>query len=702
MISKMGRNVSFLLSMVALVSLWSLDLTCSLAAQVTIYRDRYGVPHILGETENSLFYGFGYAQAEDHLETMMKCYMKASGTLSLAFGPGPNESNIDSDFQMRLFRIPQEATLNYYYIHPRIRAAIESFVAGINAYILEHGHKMPSWIRHVTPLDVVALERFYEFKIAWAILRNEFFDTGENGPGQSNSWAVGPTKTGDGSVMVQVDVHTDFSDPFYEAHLRLVDGSIDVAGCTYYGFPLIYLGHNKHIGWGATSNHADIADIYEEQLNPENLVQYWYVDQWRDATVIDEAVEVKTSSGVVPISRKLYYSHHGPVVHFDLAENRAYSVKMSATQVVSSLPQLYLMNTADDLDEFKSAMSLQKLTFYNFMYGDVSGNTYYLYNSRCPVRSDTFDWRKPVPGWLGETEWLGIVPFEDLPQLTSPNCGFLINCNSSPENVTPDNDLVDADYPKYLLHPVLGWRAMRATQLLSQDQAFSEEEMRAFSFDNYVLVADDIIPLLERAYVEKNLLMPDPNDGTRTFAMDLVAQWDRRAEKTSLATFLFNLWFRKYRFLDPRIKFFSFPTPEEMSDDDMELAIHALDEANNFLLPRYGTIEVEWGSHHVINRGGVFPLSGGGQDLQTLHMTTIGTFEDNVGYCTHGSRYMMLMVLSNSVKAYSIMPTGESEDPASPHYNDLTELYALDLYKPAWFTEEQLTGNIESVKVLYY
>ena len=52
-------------------SAWSAD---PLARSVTIYRDNFGVPHIVGETEQAAFFGYGYAQAQDHLERMMLQY----------------------------------------------------------------------------------------------------------------------------------------------------------------------------------------------------------------------------------------------------------------------------------------------------------------------------------------------------------------------------------------------------------------------------------------------------------------------------------------------------------------------------------------------------------------------------------------------------------------------------------------------------
>src|SRR5262245_2369128 len=50
-----------------------------LAKQVTIYRDTYGVPHIVGDTQAATFFGYGYAQAEDHLQEMMLQYRDAQG-----------------------------------------------------------------------------------------------------------------------------------------------------------------------------------------------------------------------------------------------------------------------------------------------------------------------------------------------------------------------------------------------------------------------------------------------------------------------------------------------------------------------------------------------------------------------------------------------------------------------------------------------
>ena len=93
------------------VAVWAAD---PLARQVTTYRDNYGVPHIVGETEEATFFGYGYAQAEDHLERMMLQYRDAQSRRAevqgfAALGDGylhfiPYEYRWDGDYLQRLLR----------------------------------------------------------------------------------------------------------------------------------------------------------------------------------------------------------------------------------------------------------------------------------------------------------------------------------------------------------------------------------------------------------------------------------------------------------------------------------------------------------------------------------------------------------------------------------------------------------------------
>ncbi|MDA0746883.1 MAG: penicillin acylase family protein, partial [bacterium] len=66
-----------------------------------ILRDEYGVPHIYGETDADVAFGFGYAQAQDHLLPMLLAYRGAAGRLSEVLG----EQALESDTWVMLWRV---------------------------------------------------------------------------------------------------------------------------------------------------------------------------------------------------------------------------------------------------------------------------------------------------------------------------------------------------------------------------------------------------------------------------------------------------------------------------------------------------------------------------------------------------------------------------------------------------------------------
>ena len=140
-----------------------------LADHVTIYRDNYGVPHIVGETEEATFFGYGYAQAEDHLERMMLQYRDAQGRRAeiqgfAALGDGylhfiPYEYRWDGDYLQRLLRTKKCVVENKEKIDSNTYKILAAFARGVNAYIAAHRTQVPEWIDSVTAEDIEALER---------------------------------------------------------------------------------------------------------------------------------------------------------------------------------------------------------------------------------------------------------------------------------------------------------------------------------------------------------------------------------------------------------------------------------------------------------------------------------------------------------------------------------------------------------------
>ena len=269
-----------------------------LADQVTIYRDDFGVPHIVGETEEATFFGYGYAQAQDHLEKLMIHYLDAQGRLSEvhgfdALGQGylhfiPYEYRWDGDYLQRLLRTKKAVVENKDKIDPQTYKVLNGFARGINAYIEEHRAQVPRWIEPITPEDVEAQERSHYFRfysihealIKLTNLPEEFPNLG------SNQFAISPQKSANGYVIHFEETHMPWANRFqnYEAHL-ITPGKLNAGGISWFGSPFFLDGFNDKITWSATWNTVNISDVYEEKINPQNSLQYLYEGEWKNVAV---------------------------------------------------------------------------------------------------------------------------------------------------------------------------------------------------------------------------------------------------------------------------------------------------------------------------------------------------------------------------------------------------------------------------------
>jgi acyl-homoserine lactone acylase PvdQ len=117
--------------------------------EVYIYRDFYGVPHIYGGSNRAMFFGEGYAHAEDHLEQMLENYRTVQGTMAEIFG----SDYLSSDREMRLLRVAHIADEKYNELSAEAREAVETFSQGINYYMENNPEDVPEWATPVTPQE---------------------------------------------------------------------------------------------------------------------------------------------------------------------------------------------------------------------------------------------------------------------------------------------------------------------------------------------------------------------------------------------------------------------------------------------------------------------------------------------------------------------------------------------------------------------
>jgi acyl-homoserine lactone acylase PvdQ len=691
----------------------------ALAARVTIYRDGYGVPHIVGDSEQATFFGYGYAQAQDHLERMMLQYRDAQGRLSevngrAALGEGeirfdPREYRWGGDYLQRLLRTWQCVVDNKAKIDPIVYGLLDAFARGVNAYIGEHRAGIPAWIDRVSAEDIEALERsnymrFYSSADGLEELTTEperYLSFG------SNQWAVSRAKSANGRILHGASVHMPWGDRFqlYEAHL-ITPGKLDVAGMGWFGSPFFLSGFTDRITWSVTYNRPNIADVYEEKISAHHPLQYLYEGVWRDMKV-EQATFWVRDCGVSRLETKnLYYTHHGPVVKFDEKYRRAYSLKLPNFDGVNYSTGLYRLMKSHDLASFQAALAEQLIPRWNFLYTDAS-NLYWVHNGLVARRDGGFDKTRPMPGWTSKTEWGPYLPFSANPQIVNPRSGFLQNCNNPPWVVTRDSGLKPLDpTPYYLSDPVqassgeevLNARGQRLFGVLTRPRGdFTVDDFTALSFDTYVLAADDFVPLLLEAAARRQ-----PIDDPRvSHAIELLRGWNRRSSEDSTAYTYVHYFAEAYKNLpwpagSNRFSRFNRNQVDVHSRLEQYVAWYAFERAVRRVEQLYGKREVPWGEVNGVLRGTWLPV-GGTADFDVLHPDKGDEHSDGRVYCNDGWGSMMVAMEGEPKQVWTLLPFGESEDPQSPHYADQARLHSSGLLKRFWITPAEILANTESV-----
>ena len=536
-----------------------------LEAPVEVIRDRWGVPHIYAQNTHDLFFAQGYVHAQDRLFQMDIARRLATGRLSERFGV----LALDTDRMVRTFGFGRIAQAEWEAFPADLRAPLTAYTAGVNAFLEAEPENLEvafSLLRYTPtpwePTDSLAIVRLmvWELSHGWqgelvrgalaeavgperaadweihypeqnpltlpeGIEFNRLDPEGRlqhaEGPflarGQgSNVWAIAASRSATGSPVLANDMHLKISVPgvWYEVHLEADD--FRVAGVSLAGVPLVLVGHNDHIGWGMTLAYTDAEDLFVERFDPAQPHRYLFQGQWRTAEVIHEAIEVKGRAE--PVIEEVLITHHGPVISSvteygpTLAEEADYIERLAVCSMALRPAEIirgwWLLNQATGWDEFVEAMRFIEAPQLNVGYADVEGNIGCWTTGKVPLRGKG-DGRVPVPGWTGEYDWTGEVPFEAMPHTLNPRRGYCLNTN---------NKLVGDDYP-YDLGTIWmnGYRARRLEQLLTAKERLTLDDHAAMQTDVTSLPGQEFVAALSGF---------QPDDPDAALALRLLHEWD--------------------------------------------------------------------------------------------------------------------------------------------------------------------------------
>ena len=493
-----------------------------LEGEVQIYRDRLGIPHIRASSLHDAFFAQGFVTAQDRLWHMEFDRKRGAGRWAEMVG----ESAVEQDMMMRRFRLDDSARADYQASSPETRLMFDAYASGVNAFI-ESDNPLPveyritglepepwqPWdglvaykVRHILMgvfeskvwrAQVVAklgaekasqlfpgfqpgyplilppgeaysglLQNGLEELMKGAANLNYLYETDAG----SNSWVLSGSRTATGKPILAGDSHRALDTPnvYYQNQVACPD--FDVVGLSFPGVPgFPHFGHNAGVAWCVTHTSADYQDLYIERFNTGNngheAQEYLFHDQWEPAQVFPETIKVK---GGADVHIQSLVTRHGPVISGDPEKGSGLAFKYTATEGPSPWPGTLLsMLRAEDAPQLIESMRDWMDPCNNFLFADIHGNSGYLCRGRIPIRSKLNGWL-PVPGWTGEHEWQGYIPFDELPLSLNPEQGYVVTANNKP---------VGDDYPHYISSEFTpGFRAKRvAHRLLGIDKPSVED-----------------------------------------------------------------------------------------------------------------------------------------------------------------------------------------------------------------------------------
>jgi penicillin amidase len=555
----------------------------------------------------------------------------------------------------------------------------------------------------------------------------------EEGVG-SNNWVVGGALTASGRPLLANDPHLAPRIPslWYLAHLKA--GDFEVIGATLPGAPAVVIGRNRHIAWGVTNVAADVEDLFLEKLDRAGT-HAEFRGGAEPLRVVDETIRVGAGRTVrLPVR----FSRHGPLVsdaiNINNAERRGLKLppiepmafRWTALDDDDQTVAAFLrLNDARNWREFTEALRLLVSPVQNFVYADVEGHIGYYAPGRIPIRASG-DGSRPVPGWTGESEWTGYVPFEQLPHVFDPPGQFVVTANHKP---MPDDYpyLISLEYPE-------PYRAQRITDLLQSGSKLTADTFRTIQADTVSLHAKAVLPiLLERAR---------PRTASAREALDLLSRWDYDAAGDSAAAAIFQAWFLRLapalleddlgsrvlldyqgrfsmvtRFLLTTLKSDrsrwcdNRNTPAEESCT--EVVSDALHDAIATLRWRLGPDITRW-RWDALHRA-VFPHQGlssvpvlgwmlnrsipNGGDFATVNVAPVAT--GSLYDQREVPSYRQIVDLSPANDSRFLDPTGQSGHPLSPYYDEALQDWQAVRHRPMqWDREVIEEGAIGRLRLL--
>ena len=709
---------------------------------VEVIRDEWGIPHIYAQNDDDLFLAQGYVMAQDRLWQMEMWRRWHEGRLSEIFGP----EAFDYDLRTRqmMFRGPWDES-EWTSYHPDGERIFTAYANGVNAYISQNRDNLPvefqltgvqpdpwtaktvvlRWAqvglssvrghaiselslamnvgrfgaeeanRRATPdpwddlqvpegLDVSIitqevlsamragdgdpfggrlpdLEVVERYRHLTPVVRTAQVSNPQIATEGSNNWVISGDRSPTGVPILSNDPHRRIEMPALRYFVHLNAPGWNVIGGGEPPFVGVDAGNNERMAWGFTFAGTDMVDLYVEEVDPENPNLVRWQDGWEPLRVIEEEIEIK---GEAPRTVELKFSRHGPVIYEDTENHVAYAVRSVVQDPgTAAYKGSFKMAQAESCEDFFERAMYWMVPTHSLICGDVEGNIALQVTGLTPDR-DGWNGRLPVPG-TGQYEWVGFR--SDLPREFNPARGYIATANN---NVHP---------PGYEGRPVFyhssrGVETSRITrlhQILGTDRLFSVADHQAIQHDAYSLRSEGDIPAFQGWTSD----VP-----TVERARALIADWDGVLTRESTAAAIYVQWTRSAGARERN--------SAGSSEERRALTEEGLEQALRTLTEDWGADWAEW-RYGRGNQSGLRHMFIPNFDLPAVERPGgFGTVNAT------GANFRRIIDLSDLDRSVATNAPGQSAQPGSPFYGNLSDHLGNGEYFPLLFSREAVEGNV--------
>lgn len=686
------------------------------AANVTIIRDDFGVPHIYGKTDADAVFGMLYAQSEDDFNRVEQNYIWATGRLAEVEG----EEALYSDLRARLYMTVDEAKAAYDASPEWLQKLCDAYADGINYYLAMNPDVKPRLLTHFEPwmpmffsegsiggdiesVDLDGIKALYGGMSPLETLRSNVDENRELiEPKGSNGFAISGEHTESGDAMLLINPHTSF---FFRGEIHVVsEEGLNAYGAVTWGQFFVYQGFNEDTGWMHTSTRLDFMDDFVEDVYEEDgQLFYRYGDESRPVRVSEVTLKYSDGDSMSERTFPMYHTHHGPITHIE--DGRWTATKLN-WDPVNALRQSFTRTKLKNHEEFWKMMDIRTNSSNNTVYADSSGNIAYYHGNFVPRRDPTFDFSQPVDGSNPATDWQGLHTVEEIVTIVNPGNGWIQNTNSTPFTGAGEFSPKREDYPVYMAPDAENYRGLHAVRVLGGVSGLTLDGLIDLAYDSYLPGFEKLIPGLVEAYDQS-----DADNSEIAGAVEYLRDWDLRVSADSVAMTLAHFYGENYNrdgerpdaiadasFME-RVDYFGTDSPHEE-----RLRIFA--DTVAMLEADYGQWDTPWGEVNRYQR-----LNGDidqpfNDDEPSL---PIGMASGNWGalasfgarrypgtkriYGTSGNSFVAVVEFGDKVKAKSMLAGGQSGDPSSRHFDDQAQRYADREFKDVAYYREDVDAR---------